>query len=155
MHSVFVLGAIIDLDASFLVQIFLFLALFVTLNILVFQPMLKLYERRRGETEGNEEESRESRERAEELDTAYHAVLAKAEGEGVDLRNAKRDEALKVEAEVLAVARVKASERFEAELVRHSQEVDKARKDAEPVVKQLADEIVSGLTGRMSGSGGQ
>ncbi len=98
-------GVNVDLDASLLVQIGLFVVLLLILKPLLFEPMLKLFEEREKRIEGTRRAASKEDERSAKALAKYEAILAKAREAGAAERDALRAEGLKKEAEVLARVR--------------------------------------------------
>src|ERR1043165_5684351 len=72
---------LIDIDATVLVQFVLFLVLFVVANRLLFQPYLKLRERRRAGIEGGAKARREAAAHEREVTDKARAAAQKATDE--------------------------------------------------------------------------
>lgn len=99
-------GAVnVDLDASLLVQIALFVVLLLILKPLLFDPMLKLFEEREKRIEGTRREASKEDERSAKALAKYEAILAKAREAGAAERDAIRAESTKKEAEMMAAVR--------------------------------------------------
>lgn len=143
-----VLAAVIDLDVTYFFQLALFLGLVVVLNQLAFKPLLALFERRRVETLEREQRATEGMREADALLESYQQGMAQATGEGMELRNSLRDEALAQQADHISKVRGEATNWMEQELSLHRTELDAARVSAEKEVESLATEIVKTLTTR-------
>ncbi len=139
-------AAVIDLDVTFFIQLVVFLVVLVALRFLIFKPMLALLEARRAETEGKEETARKDALEAEALGTRYRGVMSDAAAEGMQLRNQKRDAALRAESELLSKARADAAKWLEEEVDKQRQAMNAARANAAPVVEAVAQEVVRTLT---------
>ena len=141
-------AAIIDLDISVVFQLALFLLLLAVLNQLVFKPLLALFQQRRDETDGKQEEARQAADKAGQLLDSYGGSMAEASAEGMAIRSRVRDEAVRREAEALARARSRTSSWYEGELAQFSGELAQARTDARAGVSRLSGEIVDLLVSR-------
>src|SRR5512138_946318 len=86
---------LIDIDATVIVQFVLFLVLFVVANKLLFQPYLRLRERRRAGIEG-------ARAEAEEMTAKADSKLADYEKQLAAARDRANEEGRKVRAEAAA-----------------------------------------------------
>src|SRR5690349_8997958 len=95
-------GVNVDLDASLVVQIALFVILLVCLKPLLFDPMLKLFEEREKRIEGTRREASKEDERSAKALAKYEAILAKARDAGAAERDGIRAEGTKREAEIMA-----------------------------------------------------
>ena len=98
-------GVNVDLDASLLVQIALFVVLLLILKPLLFEPMLKLFEEREKRIEGTRREASKEDERSAKALAKYEGILAKAREAGGAERDAIRAESTKKEAEMMATVR--------------------------------------------------
>lgn len=98
-------GVTVDLDASLLVQIGLFVVLLVILKPLLFEPMLRLFEEREKRIEGTRREASKEDERSAKALAKYEAILNKAREAGGAERDALRAEGTKKEAETMARVR--------------------------------------------------
>jgi len=145
-------AALIDLDVTFFVQLAIFLVVLVALRFLVFKPMLALLEARRAETEGKEEIARKEGGEAHELNERYRLAMLDAAAEGLAVRNAHRDGALKTESETLAKARSQWAAWLDEKVSAYRGQVQASRDQAAPVVESLARDLVSSLTGSSSAS---
>ena len=107
-------GAVnVDLDASFLVQIVLFVVLLAILKPLLFDPMLKLFEEREKRIEGTRREAAKEDKRSAEALAKYEAVLAKAREAGNAESAAIRGEGTKKENALLAGVRTQVAATLE------------------------------------------
>lgn len=103
-------GAVnVDLDASLVVQIGLFILLLVILKPLLFDPLLKLFEEREKRIEGTRREASKEDERSAKALAKYEGILAKAREAGGLERDQIRAEGTKKEAEILARVRAQAA----------------------------------------------
>ncbi len=147
MHTWLVVGAVIDLDVTYFFQLALFLLLLVTLNWLMFKPMLGILEKRRTATDEREREAVRQEKESAELLTAYSRDMGQATAAGMQVRNKLREEALREEAEVLGQSREQAARWLEAGVSEYRAEVERARQAALPMVEGTAAEVVTLLTG--------
>ncbi len=98
-------GVNVDLDASLLVQIGLFVVLLLILKPLLFEPMLKLFEEREKRIEGTRRQASKEDERSAKALAKYEAILNKAREAGAAERDAIRAEGVRKEAESMARVR--------------------------------------------------
>src|ERR1051325_10140672 len=139
---------LIDIDATVIVQFVLFLVLFWVANRLVFQPYLRLRERRRAGIEG-------ARAEAERMTAQADAKLADYEKQLAVARDRANEEGRKVRAEAAAHERSvtdqarqsaqKASDEAQASMRR---ETEAARAQLLPQADALARAISAKLLGR-------
>jgi len=92
----------VDLDASLLMQVGVFVVLLIVLKPLLFDPMLKLFEEREKRIEGTRHAASKEDERSAKALAKYEGVLAKAREAGNAERDSLRSEGQKREAEMMA-----------------------------------------------------
>jgi F-type H+-transporting ATPase subunit b len=151
MHQALVLAAahpLIDLDWTVLIQFALFGVLFVTANHWLFQPYLRLRERRKLGIEG-------ARSEAERMTAQADAKLADYEKQLAGARSRANDEGRKVRAEgivhekaVTERARAEAQKAIDEATARMRTETEAARLQLLPQASTLARKIASKLLGR-------
>jgi F-type H+-transporting ATPase subunit b len=95
----------VDFDATFLVQVVLFIGLTVALKPLLFDPMLKLFEERERRIDGAKVQARKIDEKSATALAEYEAEMAKARAAANVEREKVRAEALKREQEILGSVR--------------------------------------------------
>ena len=139
---------LIDIDATVIVQFVLFLVLFVVANRLLFQPYLKLRERRREGIEG-------ARAEAERMTAQADAKLADYEKQMTVARDRANEEGRKVRAEAAAherevtdKARAAAQSAIDEAQATMRRETEAARAQLLPQADALARAISSKLLGR-------
>ncbi|MDF2697662.1 MAG: synthase sector subunit b [Labilithrix sp.] len=141
-------GVTVDLDASLLVQIVLFVVLLLILKPLLFEPMLKLFEEREKRIEGTRREASKEDERSAKALAKYEAVLAKAREAGAAERDALRAEGLRKEAEIMAGVRSVAAATIEQGRAALANEAKKTRTDLSAETAVLGRTIASRVLGR-------
>ncbi|MBX3224114.1 MAG: H(+)-transporting ATPase [Labilithrix sp.] len=141
-------GVNVDLDASLLVQIVLFVVLLVFLKPLLFEPMLKLFEEREKRIEGTRREASKEDERSAKALAKYEAVLAKAREAGAAERDALRAEGAKTEAEIMARVRSLAATTIEQGRAALASEAKRTRAELTSEASVLGRAIASQVLGR-------
>lgn len=141
-------GVNVDLDATILVQIALFVVLLLVLKPLLFDPMLKLFEEREKRIEGTRREASKEDERSAKALAKYEAILAKAREAGNAEREALRAEAAKKEAETLARARASVAATVEQGRASIANEAKTARAALAGEATVLGRTIASRVLGR-------
>lgn len=141
-------GALVDLDGTIFIQLFIFFALLALLNWLVFQPMIRLFAAREAAIDGAREDAkkmeREARDDGGKLEEARRKVRAEA-GEA---RERARAEALKAERVILSSARNGAAGAIATADAQLAAEGTKARADIATTTPVLARQIATKLLGR-------
>ncbi len=141
-------GVNVDLDASLLVQIVLFVVLLVFLKPLLFEPMLKLFEEREKRIEGTRREASKEDERSAKALAKYEAVLAKAREAGAAERDALRAEGARKEAEIMARVRSLAATTIEQGRTTLASEAKRTRAELTTEAATLGRAIASQVLGR-------
>ena len=107
-------GVNVDLDASFVVQIVLFVVLLLILKPLLFDPMMRLFEEREERIDRTIEKARKTDEASAKALAKYEAILGKAREAGSTERDQIRAQGAKKEAEVTAAVRTQTAATVEA-----------------------------------------
>jgi len=151
MHQDFVSLAahpLIDIDLTVVIQFALFLIMFAIGNAFLFQPYLKLRERRKQGIDG-------ARAEAERMSTQADTELADYEKKLAAARSRANEEGRKVRAEAAAhektvtdASRAEAQKSIDEATAKMRAETDAARLQLLPQANALARQIASKLLGR-------
>lgn len=151
MHQDFVSLAahpLIDIDLTVVIQFALFLIMFAIGNAFLFQPYLKLRERRKEGIDG-------ARAEAEKMSAQADAELADYEKKLAQARSRANEEGRKVRAEAAAheksvtdASRAASQKALEEASAKMKAETDAARLQLLPQANALAKQIASKLLGR-------
>ncbi|MEO8549771.1 MAG: ATP synthase F0 subunit B [Kofleriaceae bacterium] len=151
MHQDFVSLAahpLIDIDLTVVIQFALFLIMFAIGNAFLFQPYLKLRERRKEGIDG-------ARAEAEKMSAQADAELADYEKKLAQARSRANDEGRKVRAEAAAheksvtdASRAESQKALEEASKKMKAETDAARLQLLPQANALAKQLASKLLGR-------
>lgn len=106
----------IDLNASFLVQLVLFWFVIIILNNMFFKPMLKYLDYRKSLISGRKGESEKVLKDIEEQEKYYNSRLKEAKERGIEFKKTLRQETLK-----------SMKDRFDSELRKLEEEFTKKR----------------------------
>jgi len=131
----------VDLDASLLVQVGLFVVLLLILKPLLFDPMLKLFEEREKKIEGTRHEAQKEDERSAK-------ALAKAREAGAKERDVLRAEGTRHEAQTMDRVRATVAKTIEEGRAAIAGEARTARTDLGKEVDVLGRAIASRALGR-------
>jgi F0F1-type ATP synthase membrane subunit b/b' len=131
-------AALIDLDATYLVQMALFLTLFLLLRRFFFLPYADLLRRRDAATAGLKTPAKEQLRRALDLEAQAEERLARTRQEAVAQRRALAEEGLRARDEMVATERVAMQARLDAATVALDQEKARFRAAAPVAVGALA-----------------
>jgi F-type H+-transporting ATPase subunit b len=151
MHQDFVLLAahpLIDIDLTVFIQFALFLIMFVISNVFLFQPYLKLRERRKQGIDGARAEAERMSAKADSELAAYEQQLAAARSRANDEGRKVRAEAAEHEKSVTDASRTEATQALEAATSKMRAETDAARLQLLPQANALAKQLASRLLGR-------
>ncbi len=141
-------GSLVDLDATFLIQLGLFFFMFLFLYALLFRPAIRLIEARREATEG-------TRDRAVEMLSEARRIFADVDGQVGDIREAARaerdrflEEARRKERAQLDKARERTRAAVEEARMRMEREAASARSDLDSRIPALALAVAEQVLGR-------
>ena len=151
MHQDFVSLAahpLIDIDLTVVVQFTLFLIMFVIGNAFLFQPYLKLRERRKQDIDGARAEAERMSAQADTELAAYEKKLAAARSRANDEGRKVRAEAASHEKTVTDASRAEAQKAIDEATAKIRTETDAARLQLLPQANALARQIASKLLGR-------
>jgi F-type H+-transporting ATPase subunit b len=138
----------VDLDASLLIQVGVFVVLLVILKPLLFDPMLKLFEEREKRIEGTRHAASKEDERSAKALAKYEGILAKAREAGNVERDALRADGQKREAEMMARVRAQTAATVEQGRIAIGNEAKTARSQLANEASVLARSIASRVLGR-------
>jgi F-type H+-transporting ATPase subunit b len=148
-EGLFAEGAVnVDLDASLVVQIVVFIVLLVVLKPLLFDPMMKLFEEREKRIEGTRLEATKEDKRSAKALAEYERALEKARSAGAQERDTIRADAAKREAELMGTVRAQTASTLEEGRAATAREASAARKQLEVESTQLARAIAGRVLGR-------
>jgi len=138
----------VDFDATFLVQIALFIGLTLFLKPVLFDPMLKLFEERERRIDGAKMQARKIDEKSANALTEYESAMAKARATANAEREKIRAEAMKHEQDILD--RVKATTAKTIDDGKRSAlaEADRVRATLKGEAVVLARELAGRVLGR-------
>lgn len=141
-------GVNVDLDASFVVQIALFVVLLLILKPLLFDPMMRLFEEREERIDRTIEKARKTDEASAKALAKYEAILGKAREAGSAERDQLRAQGAKKEAEVTAAVRTQTAATVEAGRAAIANEAKEARAKLQAEAASLGRAIASRVLGR-------
>jgi len=139
---------LIDIDLTVVVQFVLFLLLFIASNALLFQPYLKLRERRKAGIDGARAEAEQMTAQADARLADYESKLATARASANDEGRRVRAEAAANEKDVTDKARASAQKAIDEAIAKLKTDTDSARAQLLPQADQIAKRISSKLLGR-------
>jgi F-type H+-transporting ATPase subunit b len=139
---------LIDIDWTVLVQLGLFVILFVACNKLLFQPYLKLRERRRTGIEGAKAEAETMSAQADAKLDDYEKKLATARGRAGEEARKVRAEAAAEQIKLTEEARAAALAAITAAEGKMRGETEAARKELLAQSNAIAAKMASRLLGR-------
>jgi len=139
---------LIDIDLTVIVQFVLFLVLFIASNALLFQPYLRLRERRRAGIEGARAEAERMTAQADAKLADYEKGMASARDRGNEEGRKVRAEASAHERQVTDAARATAAKAMDDAQTTMRAETTAARAQLMPQADAIARRIASKLLGR-------
>jgi len=141
-------GVNVDFDASFLVQIGLFVILLLVLKPLLFDPMMRLFDEREERIDRTIEKARDTDKASAKALAKWEAIMAKAREAGAAERDALRAQGAKKEAEVSAQVRSSTAQTLEQGRATIAAEAKEARAKLEGESVVLGRAIASRVLGR-------
>jgi F-type H+-transporting ATPase subunit b len=139
---------LIDIDGTILIQFGLFLVLLFLSNKLLFQPYLRLRERRAEGIEGARAEAERMSAEADAKLADYEKQLAAARTRSSDEQRKIRAEANAHERDVTTKARTVATEALEQARTRVRAETESARQELMPRAEVLGRDMAKRILGR-------
>ncbi len=139
---------LIDIDLTVLVQAVLFAVMFFVGNKLLFQPYLRLRERRIAGIDGARAEAERMSAEADGKLADYEAKLSKARASAAEEQRKVRAEAAAHEREVTDRGRATAQQAMDEATARVKAETASARKDLAPQADAIARRMVKRILGR-------
>lgn len=138
----------IDLDGSVILQLAIFFIAFELLRRLVFRPMIALFDAREQAIDGAKRDARSIEGEAEEKLKAFEAEMKKVRAEAAAERDSIRQDAQRLERELLAKAREEADATLSAASEQMNKDATAIRADMKTSVPSLAGQIAEKLLGR-------
>lgn len=138
----------ISLDISILYQIILFVALWLILNKILFQPYLRLLEERERRTIGAEHDSADLEHEGARLRAQYEEKIAQAQTAAYAAKDAILQEARQQREKILGEARAAAASKLEQARREISLALEKEKALAAAEAAAVAGEMVSKVLGR-------
>jgi F-type H+-transporting ATPase subunit b len=138
----------VDLDASTLVQIGLFIILFLVLKPVLFDPMLKLFEEREKRIDGAKLQARKIDEKSASALTKYETEMAKARASANEERDKLRAEGVKTENEILEKVRKATAASLEQGKRHAREEASRVRATLQTETTQMAKDLAARVLGR-------
>ena len=133
----------ISIDWTIIATGIVFLLTMLTLNSILFKPLLRVMDERERLTRGTREEAENKRRSLSELVDSYSGHIKGAKQKGFEHIDSVRKEAMARRMEMIARAREDASAEMQKVRDRVSEEVEQARRDLQSEVESLADSITS------------
>jgi F0F1-type ATP synthase membrane subunit b/b' len=140
-------AALVDLDATSVVILVLFLVLFFILDKLLHQPMLNMFEERHGLTDGAKEEARQAVSDAEKKFESYKSRLADSRRDALAQQQKLRDEGLAQEREILDEVRMQADKQIEEGISDLQSQAASIEQELQEAASSLGERISTLLLG--------
>ena len=139
---------LIDIDGTIFIQFGLFLVMLVVANKLLFQPYLRLRERRAEGIEGAKAEAERMTAEADSKLVDYERQLGAARAKASEEQRKIRGAANAHEREVTTTARATAAAALEEARDRVRTETEAARKELMPRAEQIGNQRAARILGR-------
>ncbi len=138
----------LNIDATFFIQVINFLILIAVLNWLLVKPTLRVLEERRVRVEGSEEEARRLTDEADKNIAEYERGLAEARIDAGKQKERIRTEGIERENEIIRAAREQSRKTVEDMKQRIEKEAHEASSVMKNEVKALSAQIAEKVLGR-------
>jgi F-type H+-transporting ATPase subunit b len=142
---------ILDVDATLLIHIGVFLLLFFVLRALVFRPAIALFDERERAIDGAREEARQLEREAEGKLDAFEGEMDRVRGEAGAERERLRAEGTRLERSLTEKVRTETEQMVREAEAKMATEAEKLRKDIAASSPVLARQIAEKLLGREVG----
>ncbi len=142
----------INLDGSIIPAIVIFLVLIVSLNKLLFKPLMRIQAERESRTTGLVNQAQEKMNYQSSLFKKYQASIKNARMEGYRRQEQLRAEAVKKRMEMLAQARASAEQMVRDSRDSIHSQVEMAKHQLALDAQELAKRITSTILGRAESS---
>jgi F-type H+-transporting ATPase subunit b len=139
---------VLNIDATFFIQVINFLILIAVLNWLLVKPTLRVLEERRVRVEGSEEEARRLTAEADKNIEEYERGLAEARIDAGRQKERIRTEGIERENEIIRAAREQSRKTVEDMKQRIEKEAHEASSVMKNEVKALSAQIAEKVLGR-------
>lgn len=139
---------LINLDATVLINLALFLFLLVVLRFLLWDPMVKLIAAREAGMEGSRDRAHALEAEARTKEAEYRDAQKRARADAAAAREKLRAEALTREAEIVAKARTATAQVLEQHRTELRARREALQKEIRATVPGLAADIASKVLGR-------
>ncbi|MBH23653.1 MAG: hypothetical protein CMH57_04130 [Myxococcales bacterium] len=138
-------GSPVSLDITYLIYLVIFIVCWLGLKALIFDPYLKVSDKRQQATVGTRDEARTLRHDAEEAIASYEAKLSQAREEANALRQELKDESARRQQEILTEAQQEANAKLAEHREKLQGQVEEARTEMREEAKVLSRLIVNRL----------
>ena len=138
----------IELNWTLLVQMINFLILMVVLDKILYKPILKILDERDERISGGQEKTKDLQERGDVMFKEYNAKLHDAKVDALSVQCAARKEAQTDSNAIIDEARKQAEDIVAEMRVQMAQEIERAKQEIEPELKELAATIAQQVLGR-------
>jgi F-type H+-transporting ATPase subunit b len=141
-------GALVDLDATILIQFVIFIFVFLVFRQLLFKPAIRLIEARREATEGTRTKAEKMDNDAKELNEDVEKRLKEIRSSASSERDKLVDQARRSERDLMTRAREDAHGILAQSRKEMSEQALAAKKELEKEIGALADSVASKILGR-------
>jgi F-type H+-transporting ATPase subunit b len=139
---------LINVDVTLLINIGLWILLFIVLRPLLWDPMIKLISAREAGMGGSRDKARELEADAKLKKAEYEAAMKRARATASDAREKLRNDAKKKESEIVAQARQQTQAALESQRAQLASQRGQLTTEMNALVPQLASDIASKVLGR-------
>ena len=135
------LASVIDLDLSFVIQLGLFLLLYVLLSKFFFQPYAKILKNRDSSTAGMKEQAQDLADKAASLEESAASRLEQARQTGNEERRKLAAEGSKIRNDLIAQERERLQKKTDIQIQTLTAQSERFRAESAPGVVRIAELI--------------
>lgn len=139
-HTEMLRAGLVDLDATWFIQIAVFLTLYAILRYAFFRPYVELLRRRDEATRGQRARAQALLEKARQVETSLEARLSEARVEAVRVRRRLAEEGARLRDEIVARERA----RVQQEIARGLAELESLKRAHAPRIEAEA-QVLAGM----------
>ena len=138
----------LDFDFTFLVQMGLFVVLYLILKPLLFEPILELFKERERLTEETVKKANAMDDESVHAKNKYDAAMSEVRKDATETREKICQEGVRHEADLLLAARTTSAKKMEEGRALSQRELETAKQQLESGARDLARELASRALGR-------
>ena len=145
-------GSIIDFDGTSILQLGIFFLTFIVLRMLIFKPVMAVFEAREQAIDGVREKAAGLQDEAAQYQQTFDTKMRKMRLAASEERERLRQDGIRLEQSILHNVRTEVQDELSAAKSRLDQEAQRARTQVQAQSQELAQHMVNQLVGAKSGA---